>query len=93
MLEAQSKAAEVTARLNRGENVIEKQRKESSPTLQELFDHYKEHHLEKRGKRVLDNENNFKRWFAKKNLAKEKGQRLFPWGSGTNSFVNGRNSR
>jgi len=72
MLEAQSKAAEVTARLNRGENVFEKQRKESSPTLQELFEHYKEHHLEKRGKRVLDNENNFKRWFAKKNLAKKR---------------------
>jgi integrase len=72
MLEAQSKAAEVTARLNRGQNVFEKQRKESSPTLQELFDHYKEHHLEKRGKRVLDNENNFKRWFAKKNLAKKR---------------------
>lgn len=72
MLEAQSKAAEVTARLNRGENVFEKQRTESSPTLQELFEHYKEHHLEKRGKRVLDNENNFKRWFAKKNLAKKR---------------------
>ncbi len=72
MLEAQSRAADLTARVNRGENVFEKQRKESSPTLQELFDHYKEHHLEKRGKRVLDNENNFKRWFAKKNLAKKK---------------------
>lgn len=72
MLEAQSRAAELTARLNRGENVFEKQRKEASPSLQELFDHYKEQHLEKRGKRVLDNENNFKRWFAKKNLAKKK---------------------
>lgn len=72
MLEAQSRAAELTARLNRGENVFDHQRKESSPSLQELFDHYKEQHLEKRGKRVLDNENNFKRWFAKKNLAKKK---------------------
>lgn len=72
MLEAQSRAAELTARLNRGENIFEKQRKEGSHTLQELFDHYKEHHLEKRGKRVLDNENNFTRWFAKKNLAKKK---------------------
>lgn len=72
MLEAQSRAAELTARLNRGENIFEKQRKDGSHTLQELFDHYKEHHLEKRGKRVLDNENNFKRWFAKKNLAKKK---------------------
>lgn len=72
MLEAQSRAAELTARLNRGENVFEKQRKDASHTLQELFDHYREHHLEKRGKRVLDNENNFKRWFAKKNLAKKK---------------------
>lgn len=73
MLEAQSRAAELTARLNRGENVFDQPRKESSSvTLQELFDHYKEQHLEKRGKRVLDNENNFKRWFAKRNLAKKK---------------------
>ncbi|HEY9793971.1 MAG TPA: tyrosine-type recombinase/integrase [Candidatus Obscuribacterales bacterium] len=72
MLEAQSRAAELTARLNRGENVFDQQRKGSSPSLQELFDHYMEQHLEKRGKRVLDNENNFKRWFAKKNLAKKK---------------------
>ncbi len=72
MLEAQSRAAELTARLNRGENVFDQTRKESPVSLQELFDHYKEHHLEKRGKRVLDNENNFKRWFAKKNLAKKK---------------------
>ncbi len=76
MLEAQSRAAELTARLNRGENIFEKQRKEGSHTLQELFDHYKEHHLEKRGKRVLDNENNFKRWFTKKNLAKKKANEL-----------------
>lgn len=72
MLEAQSRAADLTARLNRGENVFDQPRKESSPSLQELFDHYKAQHLEKRGKRVLDNENNFKRWFAKKNLAKKK---------------------
>ncbi len=72
MLEAQSRAAELTARLNRGENVFDQPRKESSHNLQELFDHYKENHLEKRGKRVLDNENNFKRWFAKRNLAKKK---------------------
>lgn len=72
MMEAQSRAAELTARLNRGENVFDQPRKERSPTLQELFDHYKEQHLEKRGKRVLDNDNNFKRWFAKKNLSKKK---------------------
>lgn len=72
MLEAQSRAAELTARLNRGENVFDQPRKEASATLQELFDHYKENHLEKRGKRVLDNENNFKRWFEKKNLAKKR---------------------
>lgn len=72
MLEAQSRAADLTARLNRGENVFDQPRRESSPSLQELFDHYKAQHLEKRGKRVLDNENNFKRWFAKKNLAKKK---------------------
>lgn len=72
MLEAQSRAADLTARLNRGEDIFNQPRKESSPNLQELFDHYKEQHLEKRGKRVLDNENNFKRWFAKKNLAKKK---------------------
>lgn len=73
MMEAQSRAAELTARLNRGENVFDQPKKERiSPTLQELFDHYKEQHLEKRGKRTLDNENNFKRWFAKKNLAKKR---------------------
>jgi len=73
MMEAQSRAAELTARLNRGENVFDQPKKERiSPTLQELFDHYKENHLEKRGKRVLDNENNFKRWFAKRNLAKKR---------------------
>lgn len=73
MMEAQSRAAELTARLNRGENVFDQPKKERiSPTVQELFDHYKEQHLEKRGKRVLDNENNFKRWFAKKNLAKKR---------------------
>lgn len=72
MLEAQSRAADLTARLNRGEDIFNQPRKESSPSLQELFDHYKAQHLEKRGKRVLDNENNFKRWFAKKNLAKKK---------------------
>lgn len=71
MLEAQSRAADLTARLNRGKNVFDQPRRESSPNLQELFDHYKAQHLEKRGKRVLDNENNFKRWFAKKNLAKK----------------------
>lgn len=73
MMEAQSRAAELTARLNRGENVFDQPKKERiSPTLQELFNQYKEQHLEKRGKRVLDNENNFKRWFAKKNLAKKR---------------------
>lgn len=73
MMEAQSKAAELTARRNRGEDVFGQSRKTvTSPTLQELFDHYKEQHLEKRGKRVLDNENNFKRWFAKRHLAKKR---------------------
>lgn len=37
MLEPQSRAAELTARLNRGENVFDQPRKESSHNLQELF--------------------------------------------------------
>ncbi len=75
MMEAQSKAAELTATRNRGEDVFNLVRKKTrSPTLQELFDHYKEHHLEKRGKRVKDNEDNFRRWFAKRNLAKKKAE-------------------
>lgn len=75
MMEAQSKAAELTATRNRGDDVFNLVRKKTkSPTLQELFDHYKEHHLEKRGKRVKDNEDNFRRWFAKKNLAKKKAE-------------------
>src|SRR5215470_5300124 len=60
MLEAQSRAAELTARRNRGENVFEQIRNVSaSPTLQELFEYYKVQHLEKRGKRVQENVNNF----------------------------------
>lgn len=75
MIEAQSKAAELTATRNRGEDVFNLVRKKTkSATLQELFDHYKEHHLEKRGKRVKDNEDNFRRWFAKRNLAKKKAE-------------------
>jgi integrase len=73
MLEAQSRAAELTARRNRGENVFDQARNViASPTLQELFEHYKVQHLEKQGKRVQDNENNFNRWFVRRNLGKKK---------------------
>lgn len=75
MMEAQSKASELTAARNRGEDVFNLVRQKSkSPTLEELFEHYKEHHLQKRGKRVKDNEDNFRRWFAKRDLAKKKAE-------------------
>lgn len=75
MLEAQSRASELTARRNRGDNVFEQSRDASiSPTLQELFDHYKIQHLEKTGKRTQENVNNFKRWFAKRNIGKRKAE-------------------
>lgn len=73
MIEAQTRAAELTARRNRGENVFEQVKTvKASPTLEELFEHYKVQHLEKRGKRVEDNVNNFHRWFGKRNLGKKK---------------------
>jgi len=72
MIEAQTRAAELTARRNRGENVFEQVKAANSPTLDELFEHYKAQHLEKRGKRVDDNVNNFNRWYGKRNLGKKK---------------------
>lgn len=73
MIEAQTRAAELTARRNRGENVFEQVKTvKASPTLEELFEHYRIQHLEKRGKRVEDNVNNFNRWFGKRNLGKKK---------------------
>lgn len=72
MLEAQSRAAELTARRNRGENVFEQlQDSTKSLTLQDLFDHYKAEHLEKSGKRTLENSNNFNRWFTRRKLNKK----------------------
>lgn len=69
MIEAQTRASELTARRNKGENVFEQVKVvKTMPTLQELFDHYKSDHLEKKGKRAQDNENNFKRWFVKRKL-------------------------
>jgi integrase len=69
MIEAQTRASELTARKNRGENIFEQVKVvKTLPTLQELFDHYKAEHLEKKGKRVQENENNFKRWFTKRKL-------------------------
>ncbi|MBP7863139.1 tyrosine-type recombinase/integrase [bacterium] len=73
MLEAQSRAAELTARRNRGENVFEQARTvNTTPTLQDLFEHYKTNHLEKTGKRTQENANNFNRWFSRRNLNKKK---------------------
>jgi integrase len=40
--------------------------------VQDLFDHYKTEHLEKKGKRAQENENNFKRWFVKRRLENKK---------------------
>ncbi|MDX2106786.1 MAG: tyrosine-type recombinase/integrase [Candidatus Melainabacteria bacterium] len=69
LLEAQSRAAEVTARRNRGENVFEQTQSAANiPTVQDLFEHYKVEHLEKSGKRIVENSNNFKRWFIKRKL-------------------------
>lgn len=72
LLEAQSRAAEITARRNRGENVFEQLQITSKIfSLQDLFDHYKEEHLEKSGKRTLENSNNFNRWFTRRKLNKK----------------------
>jgi len=73
MLEAKSRAAELTARRNRGENVFETAKVViTEPTLQDLFEHYRKEHLEKAGRRVKDNVDNFNRWFLKRNLHKRK---------------------
>ena len=73
LIEARSRATALTARRNTGENVFEQERiANSTPTMQELFDHYKIGHLEKTGRRVQDNVNNFNRWFGKRNLGKKK---------------------
>lgn len=73
LLDAQTRAAELTVRRNRGLNIFEQVKSVAAPpTFQELFDHYKLQHLEKRGKRVQENVNNFSRWFARRNLGKRK---------------------
>jgi len=72
MLEAKSRAAELTARRNRGENVFETAKViATEPSLEDLFSYYKSEHLEKSGRRVKDNQNNFNRWFVKRNLHKK----------------------
>jgi integrase len=73
MLEAKSRAAELTARKNRGENVFDTSGVVATePTLEQLFTYYQTEHLEKTGRRVKDNLNNFNRWFIKRNLHKKK---------------------
>lgn len=73
MLEAKSRAAELTARKNRGENVFDTSNAiATEPTLEDLFNYYRTEHLEKTGRRVKDNVNNFRRWFIKRNLHKKK---------------------
>lgn len=73
MLEARSRAAELTARRNRGENVFDSAKVVATePSLQDLFNYYQTEHLEKTGRRVKDNFDNFNRWFVKRNLHKKK---------------------
>ncbi|CAN5426028.1 tyrosine-type recombinase/integrase [soil metagenome] len=73
MIEAQTRAAELTARRNRGENIFEQVRiATTNYSLQDLFNHYKVEHLEKRGKRVQENVDNFNRWFVSRHLGKKK---------------------
>lgn len=73
MLRAQTRAAELTARRNSGEDVFKQERiLNAVPNLQDLFDHYKIHHLQKKGKRVQENSNNFSRWFVRRNLGRKK---------------------
>lgn len=73
LIEARSRATALTARRNSGENVFEREKiANASPTIQDLFDHYKVRHLEKKGRRVKDNVNDFNRWFSKRNLGKKK---------------------
>lgn len=73
MIEAQTRASELTARKNKGENIFSQVKLvKTQPTFQELFENYKMDHLEKKGKRVQENENNFKRWFSKRRLDSKK---------------------
>jgi integrase len=68
---AKEKASVLTARVSRGEDPFtEREERQSEPSLQELFDHYKRGHLEKKAKRVSDITNDFVRWFGK--VAKRK---------------------
>lgn len=62
---ANARAADLHAAIARGENPFDiAKNSKDEPTLQELFDHYKVGHLEKRAKRVTDAVNDFKRWFG-----------------------------
>lgn len=62
---ANARAAEIHAMIARGENPFDKAKNaKDEPTLQELFDHYKVGHLDKRSKRVTDAVNDFRRWFG-----------------------------
>ena len=64
--EAESKAAELHARINRGENPFDEAvTAKQDPTLRELFDAYMERHIKKSRKRPGDIENDFKRWLLK----------------------------
>lgn len=62
---ANARAAGIHAMIARGENPCDiAKNAKGEPTLQELFDHYKVGHLDKRAKRVTDAVNDFRRWFG-----------------------------
>jgi len=64
--EAESKAAELHARINRGENPFDRAAAaKGEATFKELFDEYMERHIKKSRKRPGDIENDFKRWLLK----------------------------
>ena len=64
--DAESKAAVLHARINRGENPFdEAATANEEPTLRELFNEYMERHIKKSRKRPGDIENDFERWLVK----------------------------
>jgi integrase len=63
--EAESKAAELHARINRGENPFDDALSaKQEPTLQDLFQTYFKEHLDKKRKRAKQTEQDFNNWFA-----------------------------
>src|ERR1700721_892971 len=64
--EAESRAAELHARINRGENPFDEAiAAKKALTVRELFNEYMERHVKKSRKQVTETNDNFERWFSK----------------------------